>query len=98
MFDILCKIFQISSWFNATVAAYLKHLSPSSIGYTVAFFVFYPIDGIYIWSNKFQIYFVKLTMQQIDTVKDKVIDFSKPIWYLERIDLKTSSITSSDLS
>ena len=37
------------------------------------FFVFYPIERIYIWSANFQIYYMAFVMQQIKTIKDKLI-------------------------
>ena len=53
-FDILCRFFLISLWFNADAVAYLKHLWYFLlIGFIVSFFVLYPIRRIYIWSNTF---------------------------------------------
>ena len=40
IFDIHCGFFPLSSWFNATVAAYWKHLSSSSIRFLFAFLFF----------------------------------------------------------
>ena len=57
------------------------------------FFVFYPVRRIYVWSTTFQIYFVTIAMQQINTIKDVTlpfIDVSNPVWYLERNDSKSS--------
>lgn len=53
---------------------------------------------IYIWSNMIRIYFMKFVMQSIDIIKDKITIFcwfSKPIWYLEKSDSKSSLIILS---
>ena len=58
VFVIISEHFPISSWFNANVRAYWKHLLYFLlIGFIVAFFVFYPIRRIYIWSTTTWIYF-----------------------------------------
>ena len=72
IFDILYKFLPISSWFNATVAAYWKHLLSSLKGFIVACFFFNPIMRIYNWSTTFQIYFTTFAMQKINTIKDKI--------------------------
>ena len=48
IFNILCEPFPISSSFNATVAAYWKHLSSPLIGFVVAFLFFIQLgESIY---------------------------------------------------
>ena len=71
-FYILREFSSIFSWFNATVAAYWKHLLSSLIGFMVAFLFLYPIERIYIWSALFQIYFMTFALQQISIIKDKI--------------------------
>ena len=54
IFVILCGSFFISLPCNVTVTVYRKHLlSFLLIGFIVAFFVFYLIRRIYIWSTTF---------------------------------------------
>ena len=61
IFVILGGSFLISSWFNATVTSYSKHLSSFLlIRFIVAFFVVYPIRRIYIWSSTIHTYFIRL--------------------------------------
>ena len=64
---IICyssRCFLVSSWFNANVIAYWKYLlSFSFIGFIVAFFVFYPIWRIFIWSTSFKNFLLHLWTQ-----------------------------------
>ena len=67
--------FSISSRFNVTVAAYLKHFSLSLVGFIVVFLIFYPICRIYIWSTTIQTYFLTFLRQKLNTNKDKITTF-----------------------
>ena len=82
-FDIFCKFFPISSWFNATVSTNWKHL--------LSLLSFYPIQRIYIWSTMIWITWWHLYYNKWTQIKDKITDVEKRDW-------KISSITSSGLS
>ena len=66
IYIIFCGFSLISSWFNLTVTAYWKHLSFLLIGISVAFFVFYQIRRIYIWSTTIRIYFITFIIQEMN--------------------------------
>ena len=72
IFDILCEFFPIFSRFNGPIAAYWKALIIIDRIYC-CFFAFFSIRRI--WSATFQIYFMTFVMQQINTIKDKIITF-----------------------
>ena len=95
IFQTLSGCDSISSQFNATVAAYWKHLSSVLFGFVVAFFFFIQCgESIY---ESPRIKFTLWHLQYINWTESKMkslplVDVSKFSWYLERNDLKSLSI------
>ena len=97
IFDTLSGCDSISLWFNTTVAAYWKHVSSSFFWIYCGFLLFYPVWRINIWTTTFEIYLAVFVIQTYTESNRKplsLIDVSKPVWYLERLDSKSSSTTS----
>ena len=72
IFVILSECFPISSWFNAIVIAFWKHLSFFIDEIYCCFFGFYPIRRIYTWSTMIMTYFMAFIIQQINIIEDKL--------------------------
>ena len=70
IFETLSGCDPISSWFNAIVASYWKHLSSSFFGFIVAFLC--PFWRINIWTTSLKIYFVAFVMQQLNWIKNEI--------------------------
>ena len=68
-------IFFISSWFNATVMAYWKHLLYFFWWDLLFLFCFCPIRKNYIWSTSFKIYFTTFTISWMNTIKYEITTF-----------------------
>ena len=91
-------MFPIFSWFNATVVAYRKHLlSFLLVGFIVAFLLFIKLkyDPIQFGFILWHLYHNKWRNQKQNHYLS--FDVSNTIWYLEKSDWESFSVTSSAL-
>ena len=81
IFVILAESFPNSLWFNASVAAYWKHLLLFLLmGFIVTFFIFYPLWRVYIWSTTIRIFLWHLYCNKYTHAKIKYyLSFMFPI-------------------
>ena len=86
-----------SSWFNAAVAAYWKHHFHFS-DFLLLFYFLFSLQNQHMTPPprlKFILWHLKYNSWTESKIKSlPLIDVSKPIWYLERSDLKSSLTTS----
>ena len=75
IFDILYESFTIFLWFNATVTAYWKNLLSLFLEFIVDFCFLTIQENLYMTHLYLDLYFIKIVMQYISTIKNKFTSF-----------------------